>query len=202
MLYLATNGLPAAMAEAYDLDRLTQVVVPGSADLTLSRTGAYAVYYEYRSVVDGVEYVGSETPPPLVCSLTAKATGREIPVVPDFVATNRYYAEWGQRQGVLVMSTTVDEPGDYTFSARYPDDRERPPVVLAVGQNIFWEVGGIVVSVAGSVLSGVLGGLIVLWGSVLAAVVIAIVVAVKRRTSQLASGPAAQRCQDTLEDGS
>jgi hypothetical protein len=183
MLYLATNGLPSALAAAYDLDRLTQVVVPGSADLTLSRTGAYAVYYEYQSVVDGVAYVTSETPPPLVCSLTAQATGREIPVVLDFVATNRYYADWGRRQGILVMSTTIDEPGDYTFSARYPDGRESPQIVLAVGQNIFWEVGGVAVSVAGSVLSGVLGGLIVLCGSVLAAVAIAIVVAVKRQCS-------------------
>ena len=185
--YPRARKLPASIAEAHDLDRLTQVIVPGSADLTLSRTGAYAVYYEYRSVVDGVEYVGSETPPTLECSLTLKATGREIPLAPDFVETNRYSAGMGRgkgmRAGVLIMSTTVDEPDDYAFSCRYPDGREQPEIVLAVGQNILWEDIGILTRTAGSVL----GGLAVLGGSGVVAIVIAIVIAVKRRQSKRAA---------------
>jgi len=181
ILYPGTRGLPASIAEAHDLSRLTQVVVPGSADLTLSRTGAYAVYYEYHSVVDGVEHIGSEKPPTLECSLTLKSTAREIPVVPDFVETNRYSARMGKgkgkRAGVLIMSTTIDDPGNYTFSCRYPDGREQPEIVLAVGQNILWEDIGIMARTAGSVL----GGLAVLCISGVIAVVIAIVVAVKRR---------------------
>ena len=187
ILYPETRDLPASISRAHDLNRLTQIIVPGSADLTLSRTGAYAVYYEYRSVVDGVEYVSSETPPTLECSLTLKATGREIPVVPDFVETNRYSARMGKgkgkRAGVLIMSTTVDEPGDYTFSCRYPDGREQPEIVLAVGQNILWEDIGILTRTAGSVL----GGLAVLGGSGVVAIVIAIVIAVKRRQSKRAA---------------
>jgi len=99
IFFLGTRELPASIAEAHNLNRLTQVIVPGSSDLTLSRTGAYAVYYEYHSVVDGVEYVGSEKPPTLECSLTLKATGREIPVIPDFVETNRYSARMGKGKG-------------------------------------------------------------------------------------------------------
>jgi len=181
IVYRGTRAVPASIAEAHDLSRLTQVVIPGSADLTLSRTGAYAVYYEYHSVVDGVEHISSETPPTLECSLALKAAGRETPVVPDFVETNRYSARMGKgkgmRAGVLIMSTTVDEPGDYTFSCRYPNGREQPEIVLAVGQNILWEDIGILMGTAGSVL----GGLAILGGSGVVAIVIAVVVAIKRR---------------------
>ena len=122
--YPAVRDVPDAIREAYDLSRLTQVVVPGSAKVILSRTGAYGVYYEYRSVVDGVEYAAGQSPPSLECSLTSEATGRLIPVVPDLVETNRYDAGPGRRAGVLIMSTTVDEPGSYVFSCRYTDGRE------------------------------------------------------------------------------
>ena len=180
ILYPGTRGLPASIAEAHDLSCLTQVVVPGSADLTLSRTGAYAVYYEYRSVVDGVEYVRSETPPAVECSLTLKATGRQVPVVPDFVETNRYSAGMGKgrgkRTGVLIMSTTIDDPGNYTFSCRYSDGREQPEIVLAVGQNILWEDIGILARTVGPVLAS----LTVLGGSGVVAMAIVIVVTVKR----------------------
>jgi len=183
IFYLATRGLPTSIAEAHDLSRLTQVVIPGSADLMLSRTGAYAVYYEYHSVLGGVEYAGSETPPVLECSLTLKAKGREVPVVPDFVETNRYSARLGKgrgkRAGVLIMSTTIDDPGNYTFSCRYADGREQPEIVLAVGQNILWEDIHIMARTAGSVL----GGLAVLCSSGVVAIVIAIIVGVKRHQS-------------------
>ena len=80
ILFFGARDLPAAITEAYDLNSLTQIVVPGSADLALSRTGAYAVYYEHRSVVDGVEYVNGETPPSLNCVLTRQNhAGRDSP---------------------------------------------------------------------------------------------------------------------------
>ena len=148
--YPAVRGVPAAIKEAYDLSRLTQVVVPGSAEITLSRTGAYGVYYEYRSVVDGVEYATSQSPPWLECSLISDATGRVIPVVPDVVETNRYDAGPGRRAGVLIMSTTVDEPGGYAFSCQYADGREQPRIVLAIGQNIIWVCMGALARTAGS----------------------------------------------------
>jgi hypothetical protein len=184
ILYPATRGLPASIAEAHDLSRLTQVVIPGSADLMLPRTGAYAVYYEYHSVVGGVEHISSEAPPVLDCSLTLKATGREIPVVSDFVETNRYSARLGKgrgkRAGVLIMSTTIDDPGNYTFSCWYADGREQPEIVLAVGQNILWEDIRTMARTAGSVL----GGLAVLCSSGVVAAVVVVVIAVKRLQSE------------------
>ncbi len=111
ILFQGAKELPGLIKKAYDLDRLAQVVVPGSTELTLTRTGVYGVYYEYRSSVDGVQYMGGQTPPILTCSIISNASGKEIPVVPDFVDTNRYSGGGGsykeRREGVLVMSTTI-----------------------------------------------------------------------------------------------
>lgn len=179
---LGARDLQAAMAEAYDLDRLTQVVVPGSVDLTLAKTGVYAVYYEYRSVVDGVVYARSETPPALVCTLTSQATGADAGGVPDYVQISDGYASNdGQRVGVLIRSLTIDEPGTYTFSGRYADGRSQPEIVLTVGPNFAWELLGIVV-VRTVVMAA--AGLATLLGSGAVAAVVVFVIAVKRAESE------------------
>jgi len=178
ILFFGTRDLPAAISEAYDLNGLTQVIVPGSVDLTLSRTGAYAVYYENRSVVDGVEYINGETPPALNCSLTMQATRKEIPLVPDFAETNEYSTKNRSREGKLIMSTTVDEPGNYTFACQHPDSSDKPKYVLAFGQNLFWELIRAIAGTAGSIL----GSLVVIVVTGIFAMAIIIVVAIKRRS--------------------
>jgi hypothetical protein len=188
---LGTKGLPGMIEKAHNLTRLTQAVIPGSAEVVFPEPGAYAVYYEYRSVVDGVEYIGCcETPPALVCSLTSNATGADVPVVPDYAETNRYSTGKGSRVGVLAMSITIDEPGIYTFSCRYPDGRAQPEIVLAVGQNIVWELFGIAARPLGSIVVS----MAVVFSSALAAIIIAIVVAMKTHPSKkqldAAEGPA------------
>ncbi len=162
---------------------LTQVVVPGSKDITFAKSGAYAVYYEYHSVVDGAVYASSETPPALACTLTSKATGVDVGVVPDYVETNTYFTKDRERVGVLIQSITIDEPGVYTFSCRYADGRLQPEVVLAVGPNFVWEFFGIAAR-SGAALAA---GAVVLFGSVLVSIVIAIVIAVKRHRSKRAA---------------
>lgn len=104
-------GLPGALESRMNLDDLTQVVVPGSKDITFAESGAYAAYYEYRSVVDGAVYASSETPPALVCTLTSTATGTEAGIAPDYVETNTYSTKDRERVGVLIRSITIDEPG-------------------------------------------------------------------------------------------
>lgn len=177
ILVYGARDLPASIAKAYDLNGLTQIVVPGSTDLALSRTGAYAVYYEHRSVVDGVEYVNGETPPSLNCVLTRQNTREEIPLVADFVETNEYSTKDRRREGKLFMSTTVNEPGNYTFSCQHPDGGDQPKYVLAFGQNLFWELLRSLAGEAGSIL----GSLAVIFVAGFAAMVITIVVAIKRR---------------------
>ena len=116
MAYQWFPGLPGTWQAKMSLENLTQVVVPGSQDITFAESGAYAVYYEYHSVVDGVVYASSETPPALACTLTAKATGVEVGAVPDYVRTNTYSTRDRERVGVLIRSITIDERGPYTFS--------------------------------------------------------------------------------------
>ena len=144
---------------------------------------AYAVYYEYRSVVDGAVFASSKIPPALDCSLTSRATGADAVVVPDYVKTNTYATKNRERVGVLIRSISVDEPGTYTFSCRHVDGSSQPEIVLAVGPNFAWEF----LSIAVKTVLTTLAGLAVLFGSGTLAIVIVIVVAVRRRKSELAS---------------
>jgi hypothetical protein len=183
LVYQWFPGLPGTLDSKVNLDNLTQVVVPGSAEITFEKSGAYAVYYEYRSVVDGKAYVSSKTPPALVCTLTSRTSGDVVGVVPDYVPTNTYSTKDRERVGVLIRSMTIDEPGTYTFSCRYPAGRTQAKIVLAVGPNFVWEFLGIA---ARTVLTAA-GGLAVLLGSGAVAAVVVIVIAVKRRRSQKAA---------------
>jgi len=176
-------GLPGTFEAKMDLSNLTQVLVPGSEEIAFAERGAYAVYYEYDSVVDGVVFASSQTPPALACSLTSSATGADVSVVPDYVRTNTYSTKDRERVGVLIQSITMNEPGTYTFSCRYVDGSSQPEIVLAVGPNLDWEF----LSIAARTVLTALAGLAVLLGSGALAVFIVILVAVGRRKSRLAT---------------
>ena len=183
LVYQWFPGLPGTFEAKMDLDDLTQVVVPGSEEIAFAESGAYAVYYEYRSVIDGAVYAGSETPPALACTLTSEATGADVAVVPDYVQTNTYSTKDRERVGVLIRSITIDKPGTYTFFCRYADGSSQPEIVLAVGPNFMWEFFGIAARSGVALAASV----VVLLGSGLVAIVIAIVIAVKRRQSKRAA---------------
>ena len=175
--YCALPDLPGALKTSLSLDNLTQVVVPGTAEIEFDEPGAYAVYYERESVVDGVRYTGSRQPPALECGLSGRRTGARVAAVPDFVETNTYSTRLNERVGLQLMSITIDEPDAYTFACQYADGASRPNVVVAVGPSFMWEFFNIGARVGLSLLAG-LG---VLLASMVLAVVIAIVVAVRRR---------------------
>lgn len=183
LVYQWFPGLPGTLESRVNLDNLTQVVVPGSEEITFEKSGGYAVYYEYRSVVDGVVYVSSKTPPALVCTLTSRTGGDEVGVVPDYVPTNTYSIKDRGRVGVLIRSMTINKPGTYTFSCRYPAGRTQPEIVLAVGPNFMWEFLGIA---ARTVVTAV-AGLAVLLGSGAVAALVALAIALKRRQSRKAA---------------
>ena len=154
VVYQRFPNIPGALEERVNLDRLTQLVVPGSVDITFDKPGAYGVYYEYRSVVNDVKYETGKQPPSLVCNLTSKITGARIPAAPDFVETNTYRSKDRERVGVLLMSISIDDPGRYTFACQHADDSARPKIVVSVGPNLVWEFFNIFAKVGGSILCG------------------------------------------------
>lgn len=156
------TSYPSLIKEAYK-NPLQKIEVPGEADIDLRRKGAYGVYSETALPKEG--------PPVLDCSLTSKTTGDDIPLVPDYVPTNRYSTKDGSRVGVLIYSTTVENPGLHRLSCGYPDGRVSPNLVLAIGPNYIFEF----LRVAWNLGVSVLGGLGVLCASTTLAVVIAIV---------------------------
>jgi hypothetical protein len=165
---------PAMIAAAYD-EGQHRLTVPGSKDIKLSRTGAYGIYYEYSLVSASVD--PPPLPPEIDCSLTSKSTGAEMEAAPDYVETNRYWSKDRDRTGVLVMSITVDKPDSYAFACHYLDGSREPEIVVALGPNIFWEF----LRIAGKTVLSTVAGLSVLFGTGTLAVIVAIVIAVKRR---------------------
>jgi len=137
LVYPNVPELPGAL-EAVGVKNLTQVVVPGSADVSFPQKGAYAVYYEYRSVIDGVSYARDESPPIMRCQLMSKATGEAIKLEPTNVKGNVYVTHNPNRAGVMYKQIVIDQPGTYTFSCQYTDGATIPKSVMAVGPNIVW----------------------------------------------------------------
>lgn len=138
LIYRSVPTLPGAL-ETIGINNLTQVVVPGSAEINFPKSGAYAVYYEYRSVNNGVNYVRDKFPPRMRCQLTSKATGEEIELASPQAEGDIYVTQNQERAGVFFKSISINKPGVHTFSCRYADGRSNPQIVLAVGPNLIWE---------------------------------------------------------------
>lgn len=107
---------------------------PGNVDLELQREGAYAIHYLEH---DGA-YAHAIWPPKLDCRLSEATSGREIPLVSDYVPTNRHETDGGQ-VGVMIYSTTIQDPGIHTLSCDYTDGKMGPKFGLIVGPNHVFE---------------------------------------------------------------
>ncbi len=152
-VYSKIPKLPGAL-DAVGINNLTQVIVPGSAEIYFPKAGAYAVYYEYRSEVNGVNYVRDKYPPQLDCNLNSKTTGLGVELTPDYIDGNIYATQNDKRVGVHIMSITIQDPGVYKFSCQYQNGRTSPNIVLAVGPNIVWEIFNIAVKPIAAIISG------------------------------------------------
>ena len=113
-------------------DNLTQVVVPGTADVDLKARGLYTVYLEQNSVVRGKIY-SPQIINGLTCELHSRATGAAVPLYQPRLRTNY---SLGKRSGRSVLTFTLDHPGTYTFGCKYGDDAQSPDVVMAIGNGI------------------------------------------------------------------
>jgi hypothetical protein len=143
--------LPAAL-ESLGIKNLTQVVVPGSVEIHFPESGAYAIYYEYRSVIDGVSYFWDEYPPSIQCQLRSNRTGEAVKLAPSNVEGDVY--TYPERAGVFFKHISIDQPGVYNFSCQYPDGRSYPKIVMAVGPNLVWEFFNVALKPIAALLCG------------------------------------------------
>lgn len=116
-----------------NLDKLVQVVIPGSVELHFDEPGEYTVYHEYVSEVDGVAYLyqGART---FSCTLENLSTNTFIPPhTPGFSSNYEYF---NKRKAVSYIAFDVVTPGDYEFSCGY-GDQTGPQTVMAISLG-FW----------------------------------------------------------------
>lgn len=102
-------------------------VVPGSTDLRIKQPGAYTLYYEYRSVLDG-EIFATGYNTDIKCTLISNASRAPISIEP---ALFRAEYEFGGRAGKSIAQFTAPTADTYVLNCAYPvGTGER--IVLAV----------------------------------------------------------------------
>lgn len=138
-VYRSVPKLPGALG-VFSINNLTRVSVPGSAEINFPKAGAYAVYYEYRSVINGVKYARGEYPPRMNCQLRSKVTGEDVALASPNAEGEMYSTQNQERVGMLFKSISINQLGVYEFSCQYAGGRTNPQIVLAVGPNIIWEL--------------------------------------------------------------
>jgi hypothetical protein len=179
LIFFNIPKLPGAL-EAFDVKKLTRVIVPGSAEINFPESGAYAIYYEYHSDFNGVSYVRAQNLPRINCRLTSKASGEEIKLEPTLVEGDIYSPQNKVRAGVLMNNISINQPGTYAFSCRYLDGRSNPHLVLAIGPNMIWEF----FNLAEKPAAAIAGGLIVFFFVSVVSLIIVVFVAIKRNQSK------------------
>jgi hypothetical protein len=184
VIYRSIPALPGAL-ETMDINHLTRVVVPGSAEISFPKAGAYAVYYEYRSVINGVNYVQDRYPPRINCHLTSKTTGEEIELASPQAEGDIYSTQNQERVGVLFKSISINQPGMHTFSCRYLGGGSNPQIVLAVGPNMIWEFFNVA---AKPVSAFFCGGLVFLAALGFSILIITIVAYKRHQSKQVLAG--------------
>jgi len=166
LVYPNVPELPGAL-EAVGVKNLTQVVVPGSAEVSFPKKGAYAVYYEYRSVINGMSYARDEYPPIMRCQLRSKVTGEAVRLEHSNVKGNIYTTQNPIRAAVMYKQISIDQPGIYTFSCQYTNGAAIPRSVMSVGPNIIWGFFNIAAKPIAAILSGAFAFVMACWISIL-----------------------------------
>ncbi len=150
---------------------LTQIVVPGGADLDLKQAGTYTIYHERTSTVAGRIYQSSGISG-LRVTVKSADSGQQIAVRRP-AGTSQY--NFGGRSGFSALVFDVDTPGLYRLEAAYDDGRRQPQTVLAVGTGF---VGGLLTTIF-LAIGLVFAGLAI-------AVAIVVVVLLRRRRARFA----------------
>jgi hypothetical protein len=114
-------------------DSLTQVVVPGKAELDLKHGQTYTVFLEEHSVVRGRVYSTAESVAGLECRVRSIPKGNAVAVAQS--TANTTY-DVGGRSGRSVLEFSIQEDGNYEFACDYGQNSPGPEAVMAVGSGI------------------------------------------------------------------
>lgn len=114
-------------------DLLTQVVVPGKAELELKTRGKYTVFLEEQSVVNGRIYSTTQSVNGLTCAVEDQAGTQKLSLRRPSFSTNYTF---NGRAGRSVLEFDVPQPGSYEFSCGYPEGVKGPETVVAVGTGV------------------------------------------------------------------
>jgi len=114
-------------------ESLTQVVVPGKAELELKTPGKYTVFLEEQSVVNGRIYSTTQSVNGLTCIVENQAGTQKPPLQRPSFSTNYSF---NGRAGNSVLEFDISQTGKYEFSCGYPEDRKGPETVVAVGTGV------------------------------------------------------------------
>lgn len=128
---------------------LTQVVMPGSAELNLKEARTYTIFHETRTVVDGRSYASSSADG-LRLTLTSPGGGA-VDIRP--AAMNSTYS-FGPRQGRAIHSFTVTTPGIYRLTGTLASGRSEPKIVLAIEHGTLGKMFGMIGMAIGIVFGG------------------------------------------------
>jgi hypothetical protein len=150
-------------------DTLIQVIVPGEKEITLSDVGKYTIFYEYQSVVDGKIYVTGDLAG-LQCALTSKETGANIELSRPTMSST--YAVGG-RAGKSVLAFSIDQPGNYRFSAWYSEGQKGQEIVLAIGSGFTKKLTGTIFN-----------GIAIFFGTIAISSAIVVITAIKREKAK------------------
>jgi len=146
-------------------DSLTQVVVPGRAELNL-KPGQYSVFLEEQSTVNGKIYSTTQSIDGLACRVSSMQTGTSIAI--EKPSMNTTYSVNG-RSGHSVLEFPIQQDGRYAFACDYGESSKGPEVVVAVGTGV-----------GGAISRTVIGGLGAFFGGGGAGMIVVVVVVVRR----------------------
>ena len=141
---------------AHVTDSLTQIVVPGSAELNLQQK-RYTVFLEEESTVNGKIYSTTQSIDGLVCRVSSVQNGTTIPIERPSMSSS--YSVNG-RSGHSVLEFSIQQNGRYSFACDYGDSPRGPDVVVAVGSGVGEAITRTVFVGLASFFGGIFAGLI------------------------------------------
>ncbi len=137
-------------------DSLTQIVVPGSKELSLQQ-GRYSVFLEEQSVVDGKVYSTTQSVGGLTCRVNSVQNDSSIAI--KNAGTSTSYNLEG-RSGHSVLEFSIQQSGQYLFACGYEKNVKGPEVVVAVGSGVSERIFQTVIASLASLFGG-FGGVVI-----------------------------------------